>query len=192
MGKVVIFNGSPRKDGNINTMLDTIARGVREAGGQAKYYNLFQMKFMACQSCFACRVKGECIVQDQMHEAIEEIKNADAVVIGSPIYMMQMSGLVKNLYDRLYPLMSLNGMPRGEAKPFVAVYSQGSEDPETYQSYFDYTAAMYPAYGFDLVDTIVATNGTDPESADKDKELKIRCYEIGRSFVANQVGVASS
>ena len=50
MKKVVIFNGSPRMDGNINTILDTIAKGVRDTGAEAKYYTLFKMKLMACQS----------------------------------------------------------------------------------------------------------------------------------------------
>ena len=69
-------------DGNINTILDTIAKGVRDTGAEAKYYTLFKMKFMACQSCFACRVKGDCIINDELHEALQHVKEADAVVIG--------------------------------------------------------------------------------------------------------------
>lgn len=183
MKKVVIFNGSPRMDGNINTILDTIAKGVRDTGAEAKYYTLFKMKFMACQSCFACRVKGDCIINDELHEALQHVKEADAVVIGSPIYMMQVTGPVKNLYDRLYPLMDMECAPRYGNKKFVAVYSQGSADPDMYRSYFDYTAAMYPAYGFDLVDTIVCTGATDPEAAERNRELKIRAYELGQSLV---------
>ena len=182
MKKVVIFNGSPRMDGNINTILDTIAKGVRDTGAEAKYYTLFKMKFMACQSCFACRVKGDCIINDELHEALQHVKEADAVVIGSPIYMMQVTGPVKNLYDRVC-LMDTGVWPRYGNKKFVAVYSQGSDDPNLYRSYFDYTAAMYPAYGFDLVDTLVCTKATDPEAARIIRDLKIRAYELGQSLV---------
>ena len=183
MKKVVIFNGSPRKDGNITTILDTIAQGVRDTGAEASYHILFKMKFMACQGCFACRLQGDCIINDEVHDVLQKVKEADAVVIGSPIYMMQVTGPVKNLYDRLYPLMDINCTPRYGRKKFVAVYSQGTPDPDMYRSYFDYTAAMYPAYGFDLIDTLVCTNATDPEAADKNKALKQRAYDLGQSLV---------
>ena len=98
-------------DGNINTILDTIAKGVRDTGAEAKYYTLFKMKFMACQSCFACRVKGDCIINDELHEALQYVTEADVVVIGSPIYTMQVTGPAKNLDDRLYPFMDMAGRP---------------------------------------------------------------------------------
>lgn len=183
MKKVVIFNGSPRMDGNTTTILDAIARGVRDMGAEAKYYTLFKMKFMACQSCFACRVKDTCIINDELQEALEKIKAADAVVIGSPIYMMQMTGPVKNLYDRLFPLMDMDFNPRFGTKKLVSVYTQGSDDPHAYESYFAYTAAMNSAFGFEQVDTIVCPGATDPETAENDKNLKIRAYEIGKSLV---------
>lgn len=182
MKQIVIFNGSPRKDGNTATLLDTIARGARDMGAEVKYYTLFKMKFMACQSCFACRVKDDCIINDEVHEALQKVKEADAVVIGSPIYMMQMTGPVKNLYDRLFPLTDSNYQPRFGKKKIVTVYSQGMEDPHMFDSYFEYTAAMFPALGFELVDHIVCTNGNDPESVEHDAELKIRAYEVGKAL----------
>ncbi len=120
------------------------------------------MKFMACQSCFACRMKDDCVINDELHEALQKVKSADAVVIGSPIYMMQMTGPVKNLYDRLFPLMDLQGRPRFGAKKMITVYSQGMDDEHAYDSYFEYTAAMYPSFGFELVDNIVCTGRQRP------------------------------
>ena len=185
MKKVVIFNGSPRMDGNIATVLKTVDRGVQDAGGTVKFYTLFKMKFMACQSCFNCRLaKGECPIKDEVAAAIEEVKTADAVVIGSPIYMMQMSGPVKNLYDRFFPLTDAEYRPRYGMKKMLTVYAQGVEDPHMFESYFEYTAAIFPSLGFDLVDNIVCTNANDPESAERDAALKIRAYDLGKTLVA--------
>ena len=64
----------------------------------------------------------------------------------------------------------------------VTVYSQGMDDPHAYDSYFEYTAAMFPSFGFELVDNIVCTNANDPESAEQDAELKIRAYEAGKAL----------
>jgi len=184
MKQIVIFNGSPRMDGNTATLLNAVARGARDMGAEVKFYTLFKMKFMACQSCFACRVKNDCIIKDELHEALQKIKDADAVVVGSPIYMMQMTGPVKNLYDRLFPLTDEHYQPRFGTKKMLTIYSQGMEDPHTFDSYFEYTAAMFPALGFDLMDNIVCTNGNDPESADHDAALKIRAYEAGKALAS--------
>lgn len=182
MKEIVIFNGSPRMDGNTVTILNTIAQGARDAGAEVKFYTLFKMKFMACQSCFACRQQDDCIIHDELHEALQKVKKADAIVIGSPIYMMQMTGPVKNLYDRLFPLMDTQYQPRFGNKKIVTVYSQGMDDPHMFDSYFEYTASMFPMFGFSLVENIVCTNGHDPESAERDALLKIRAYEAGKKL----------
>jgi multimeric flavodoxin WrbA len=185
MKQVVIFNGSPRLDGNLSTLLNLVTRGAREHGGEVTSYTLFKMKFMACQSCFNCRFeKGECPINDEVSKALEKVKTADAVVIGSPIYMMQMSGPVKNLYDRFYPLTDGAWQPRYGIKKLLTVYSQGADDPATFESYFEYTAAMFPPFGFDLIDNLVCTNGNDPESAERDADLKRRAYELGAALIA--------
>ena len=56
------------------------------------------MKFMACQGCFNCRIHTDCAINDEITATMEKIKEADAIVIGSPIYFMQVTGPVKNLY----------------------------------------------------------------------------------------------
>lgn len=183
MKQVVIFNGSPRMDGNTSTILNTVARGAQDGGAEVRTYTLFKMKFMACQSCFACRLeKGDCAINDEITAAMQKVKTADAIVIGSPVYMMQMTGPVKNLYDRFFPLMDSNYQPRYGKKKLLTVYSQGIEDPHAFDSYFEYTAAIFPSFGFDLVGNIVCTNGNDPESAERDADLKIRAYEAGKAL----------
>lgn len=182
MRQIVIFNGSPRMDGNTATLLNLVAKGAGDAGAEVHFHTLFKMKFMACQSCFSCRMNDDCVINDEVHAALQQVKVAHAVVIGSPIYMMQMTGPVKNLYDRFFPLTDADWRPRFGTKKMVAVYTQGMDDPHLYESYFEYTAAMFPWFGFDLVETIVCTNANDPESAERDTALKTRAYEAGKSL----------
>jgi multimeric flavodoxin WrbA len=180
--KIVVFNGSPRSDGNTITLLNLVAKGARDAGADVKFYTLFKMKFMACQSCFSCRMHPDCAIHDEVSAALDEVKEADAVVIGSPIYMMQMTGPVKNLYDRLYPLTDMDYKPRFGTKKLVTVYTQGFDDPALFESYFEYTAAVFPWFGFELVDNIVCAGAYDPETAEHDAPLKIRAYEAGKAL----------
>ena len=182
MKEIVIVNGSPRMDGNTSTLLNVVARGVEDNGAAVKFYTLFKMKYMACQGCFHCRLHDDCIIRDGLYELLQRIKAAHGIVIGSPIYMMQMTGPVKNMYDRIFALTDTDYNPRFGTKKALTVYSQGFADPHMFESYFDYTAAMFPALGFDLIDTIVSTNGNDPESAERNAALKIRAYEAGKQL----------
>lgn len=183
MKEIVIINGSPRMDGNTATLLNAVARGVEDSGAVVKFFTLFKMKYMACQSCFSCRINDDCIIRDGLHELLQRIKTAHGVVVGSPIYMMQMTGPVKNMYDRLFPLTDTDYRPRFGTKKMVTIYSQGFDNPQMFESYFEYTAAMFPSLGFDLMENIVSTNGNDPENAERNSELKIRAYEAGKAMV---------
>jgi multimeric flavodoxin WrbA len=169
-------------DGNTSTLLELVAKGARDCGAEVHSYTLFKMKFMACQSCFYCRLHDDCAINDELHKALDDVKKADVVVIGSPIYMMQMTGPVKNLYDRLFPLTDPHYRPRFGTKKLLTVYSQGMEDPCLFDSYFEYTAAIFPSLGFEWAGNIVCTNANDPESAERDAQLKIRAYEAGKSL----------
>ena len=184
MKEVVIVNGSPRMDGNTSTLLKAIARGVEDGGASVKFYTLFKMKFKACQGCFSCRINDDCIINDGLHDLLQKIKTSYGVVVGSPIYMMQMAGPVKNMYDRLFPLTDTSYNPRFGTRKMVTVYSQGFDDPQMFESYFEYSAAMFPALGLELIENIVSTNGNDPESAERNSELKIRAYEAGKKLAA--------
>ena len=64
----------------------------------------------------------------------------------------------------------------------LTVYSQGLDDPTAFESYFEYTAALFPSLGFKLSENLVSTNGNDPESAERNKELMIRAYEAGKAL----------
>ncbi|MBT8345105.1 MAG: flavodoxin family protein [Desulfofustis sp.] len=182
MKEIVIINGSPRRDGNTSTLLNAVARGVEDGGAAVQFYTLFKMKYMACQGCFHCRINDDCIIRDGLHELLQSIKAAHGVVVGSPVYMMQMTGPVKNMYDRIFALTDSDYNPRFGTKKTLTVYSQGYDDPHMFESYFEYTAAMFPALGFNLIDNIVSTNGNDPESAERNAQLKIRAYEAGKKL----------
>lgn len=95
---------------------------------------------------------------------------------------MQVTGLVKNMYDRFFPLTDNQYKPRFSRKKMLAVCSQGMEDPHLFDSYFTYTASIFPSLGFDLMDNIVCTGAYEPQTAEKNGELKIRAYELGKAL----------
>ena len=125
--------------------------------------------------------EDDCMVNDELRKALQKVKEADAVVIGSPVYFMQVTGPVKNLYDRLFPLIGENGEPRFGKKKIVTVYTQDFDDPHAFDTYFDYLAqGMFPGFGFVDEDRIVCVNANNPETAENNRELKQNAYDVGR------------
>jgi len=106
MKKVVILNGSPRKNFNTAKLLKEAQKGAESAGACVEYIDLVDLNFKGCMSCFACKRKGAnlgglCAWQDDLRPVLEKILSSDAVIIGSPIYYSYPTGMFRNLLERM-------------------------------------------------------------------------------------------
>lgn len=108
MKKVVIVNGSPRKNGNTASLCDAFQDGVQSVAESAEVlrFDLNDYSFKGCQSCFSCKLKGRsgygrCSLNDDLSQIIEAISDADCLVVASPIYLMDVSASTKAFLERL-------------------------------------------------------------------------------------------
>ena len=110
--KVIGINGSPRKNWNTATLLNKALEGAREQGAATELLDLYDFKFKGCISCFGCKRKGakldgSCVIKDELTPVLAKIQAADALVLGSPIYLMDVSSGMRALLERLlYPGIS--------------------------------------------------------------------------------------
>jgi multimeric flavodoxin WrbA len=181
--KIVAFIGSPRKDGNTATIIGEILRGAQEAGAETQVFDLYALDLKPCQSCFTCRQEPACSQHDAMAAIYEAIKKADAVVIGSPVYMHQVTGQTKILFDRLFPFMDAGFNPRFGTRKTVMVYSQGNPDPKAFAAAFADNAAVLKIMGLDVVATIVAAGANNPRFAAGNAALKAEAFAAGQRLI---------
>jgi multimeric flavodoxin WrbA len=104
--KLLAFNGSPRKKWNTAQLLDHALQGAESEGAKTRLYHLYDLDFKGCTSCFACKrgggkSYGHCAVKDDLKPIFEKIENADAVLIGSPIYLGITTGVTRCFLERL-------------------------------------------------------------------------------------------
>jgi multimeric flavodoxin WrbA len=104
--KVMAFNGSPRKTWNTATLLQKALEGAASKGAQTKLVHLYDLKYTGCKSCFACKTKdgpsyGRCAAQDDLTPILKEVTEADALILGSPIYFGGVTGEMKSFMERL-------------------------------------------------------------------------------------------
>jgi multimeric flavodoxin WrbA len=102
--KILVINGSPRgKKGATFLMAEEFLRGVESVGGETEHILLSEKKIHHCVGCFTCWTKtpGVCIFEDDMKELLN--KSCDVLVFASPLYVDNISGLLKNFMDRTLP-----------------------------------------------------------------------------------------
>lgn len=100
MVKILAINGSPRKNGNTETVLDAFLKGAADAGAETKKVRLADVNFKCCKGCNACHKKGLCIIKDDLSAYFDEVLKADILVLASPIYSMTVTAEMKAFIDR--------------------------------------------------------------------------------------------
>jgi len=106
MKKVIVLNGSPRKNFNTAKLLKEAQRGAESVGAEVEYFNLYEYNFLGCRSCFACQRKGSttegiCAINDDIKPILEKCINADAIIIGTPVYFSYPTGVFRSFVERL-------------------------------------------------------------------------------------------
>ena len=126
---VTAFCGSPRKGGNTECLLREILKGASESGASTMFRSLNDMEIKPCQACGWCKEnqKDFCIIRDDMQTVYRDLQQSDAIIIGSPVYMWQMTAQTKSMVDRLYGTLLPGFQSKTGPKKLVLVFAQGAE-----------------------------------------------------------------
>ena len=104
MSKIVILKASPRKNGNSNMLAAAFAEEAQRAGAFIAEYDTANMKVGGCRGCYGCMKKGECVFHDDFDKIAEDLRDADGIVIASPVYWYTFPAQIKAVMDRWFSL----------------------------------------------------------------------------------------
>lgn len=182
--KVVGFNGSPREGSNTGIMIEEILKGASEAGAETELFNLSEMNIAPCKACMHCKANnGECGTDDDMQIVYSKIREADAFVLGSPVYMWQMNAQAKLFTDRLFANFKTGFEEKFGQKNMALVFSQNNPDENMFKEYFYYTRNMFDFLGYNVVDMLTSTENSAPGAVKNKKEVMDQAREIGKELV---------
>lgn len=100
--KIIGLNGSPRRSqSRTGQLLEQILSGAGDAGAETEYLEITKLKIEPCIACDKCHKLGYCVQKDDFQETFDKIMAADGFVIGSPVYIYQVTAQLKNWIDRL-------------------------------------------------------------------------------------------
>ena len=181
--RVLGFNGSPRKDGNTAWAINMILDGAKEQGAHTECWHSGELDISPCRGCLGCVQNDKCVINDDMQRIYSALIQTDVIVLGSPVYMAQMSAQAKTFTDRLFALIAPRFSPRfkeeNAGKKLILLFTQGNPNAEMFQAYFDYTKNMFQMLEFDVIGLHVIA-GLRNEKAHERMELHGRMKEIGR------------
>ena len=131
--KIIVLNGSPRKNGNTSALVKAFRDGAESAGHSVTEFWLGGMKINGCRGCCAGGKNPEspCVQKDDMEQIYPAYKEADVVVLASPLYYWTISGQLKCAFDRLFAVAECDPNytnPRKESALLMAAEGNGFEE----------------------------------------------------------------
>lgn len=118
--KVLLINGSPHKQGCTFTALSEVEKALKKAGIETEIFHIGNKAVHGCIACRRCREMGKCVFDDDpCNQLIELAKEADGLIVGSPVYYSGPNGALCAVLDRLFQAGSANLF----RKPAAAIVS---------------------------------------------------------------------
>lgn len=177
--KVLLINGSPKKEGCTYTALKIVAEELEKNGVEAEIFHVGSKPIKGCMGCTTCVKTGnhQCVVTDDtVNEAIIKLREADGLVVGSPVHYAAASGDVTAFMDRVF----YAGSPYAH-KPAAAVVScrRGGASAAFDQLNKYFTIAQMPIISSNYWNMV---HGNKPEEVLQDEEGVQTMRVLGRNM----------
>jgi len=193
--KILGLSGSPRKQGNTDTLLTVCLEAAQKEGAETEKIDLIDQQIQPCLMCEKCHENGRkpCVQKDDFHLIAEKMMAADAIVIASPVYWIAVTSSVKALLDRGYSLINeslavslttCNSVLNGKIGAIIVCGN--SRDTQTYGEPLANTINhFYKWMGIQLVGKIVASAGfVRGEVADNELVMN-QAVELGKKLAVS-------
>lgn len=121
--KILLFNGSPHKNGCTYTALEEISETLKEEGIDSEIYQIGTEVIAPCRACYACSKLGKCVINDKVNEFVDHACGFDGFIFGSPVHYASACGGITAFLDRAFLVNAKSGKKAFEHKPGAAVAS---------------------------------------------------------------------
>lgn len=175
--KVLLVNGSSRKNGCTGAALTEVARSLTEEGIDTEIFFIGNQAIPDCVACRKCRESGKCVFDDVVNEFVQKAKTADGFVFGSPVYFAHPSARLLTFMDRAF----YSGGGAFAFKPAAAVLS--ARRAGTTAS-FDVINKYFTICSMPVVSSTYWNHvyGQEPQEVAEDHEGLMTMYNIGKNM----------
>jgi Multimeric flavodoxin WrbA len=182
--KVIAINGSPNKKGNTFHALNMVGNELKAGGIEFEILHIGNKLIRGCTACGKCSVNRDekCIIKtDDLNQWIQQIKDVDGILLGSPVYYSGIPGTMKSFLDRLFFVAGANGglLRHKVAAALVAVRrTGGSSTLDSLNHYLTYSEMIIATSNYWNV-----IHGASAGEVDRDEEGKQIMSVLGKNMI---------
>ena len=175
--KILVLTGSPRKNGNSNTLADYFIKGAQEAGHEIVRFDAAFKNVHPCIACNRCGMDGPCVFKDDFEFVRTHIVDADMVVFATPMYYFGVSAQLKAVIDRFYAINGKIHRPKKAALLMTYANSAASQ-AQPIKSHYE---VLLDYLGWQDAGQIIAS-GVWTAGAIESTLYPQQAYELGKSL----------
>ena len=175
--KILVITGSPRKNGNSNTLTDNFIKGANEAGHNVVRFDSAFKNVHPCVACNKCGMNGQCVFKDDFEFIRNNIVDADAVVFATPMYYFGISAQIKAVIDRFYAINGQIHVP----KKAVLIMTYADTSAKEAQPIISHYETLLNYLGWSDAGKVIAS-GVWTEGDVNHTQYPKQAYELGKTI----------
>jgi multimeric flavodoxin WrbA len=153
--KIVCLLSSPRPKGNSAAIAGHFCERAEKNGASIQRFSLNKLTYRGCQACMTCKTKlDRCVLKDNLAEVLDAVRDADVLVMATPVYFGEVSSQLKAFIDRTFsylaPDYTTSAAPSRlkPGKRLVFIQTQGQPDEKQFADIFPRYDYFFKWYGF--------------------------------------------
>ncbi|MDH3810058.1 MAG: flavodoxin family protein [Desulfuromonadales bacterium] len=188
--KIISINGSRRKKGNTELLIQSILKPLEQSSTHVESIFLGDYTIGACTGCEGCRSSWECIIKDDFQSLVKMMDEADGVVLASPTYWYTVTSDMKGFIDRCYSLIQFPknrsewiGKYDGTGKTCVTAAVCEQKQEANMGNTLTLLTDFAKDIGLNVVDSVKALNCFEAGSIQKEKAALTDAEAAGQRFL---------
>ena len=190
---VLVILGSPRKNGNSETLARTVAAELeKDPANSVEYLRLSKMKIAPCQSCGGCSKTSECIIRDDMDSLYTKVDEADRIFLVTPVYFYGPSAQSKVFIDRFQARWSrkyLLDTPfrEGEGRKGYLLATAATKGEKVFDASLLIAKCFFDAINVDYGGSLLVRSVDKKGAMQEHPDEMLRAQTFGKDIVAGKI-----
>lgn len=173
--KILAINGSPRTvRSNTRKLVQFVLNGAAEGGAETEIIDLCDLCVTPCMACEACSLDGTCVYDDDLPFLVDRMKEADGIILASPVYIDNVSGQMKVFFDRLADAIHYQVLTAKYGCAVATTHTSGGEEVAAYLNH------VLNYLGVVSVGGLAVATGGDTEAIDRAED---KARALGREIL---------
>lgn len=184
MSKIVAVVASPIVGGNSDTIVSAVTDGAM--GLSTNIIELFRLdKFRSlrgCSACNECKKTGRCVHNDEIQEILDSVREADVVIVSTPVYFNEVASQYKVLEDRMYSFYNKDSSHNITVGKKAVIVVTCSDSVNVADKVADRMGTTLENLGFEVMDKLLFSDEGQTKHAKDHADLIARARVVGSKF----------